>query len=73
MIWIILIYVLSCVLLLNIMIKEVKDEGLTSSYDNLFEYYQFNIIWVICPIVNLMIVILWYVTKIIDKINSCCH
>lgn len=73
MIWIILIYVISCVLLLNIMIKEVKDEGLTPSYDNLFEYYQFNLIWVICPIINLIIVTLWYVIKIIDKINSCCH
>ena len=52
------------------MIKEVKDEGLTPSYDNLFEYYQFNIIWVICPIVNLTIVILWYAIKIVDKINS---
>ena len=70
MIWIILFYVLSCVLLLNLMIKEVKDEGLTPSYDNLFEYYQFNIIWVICPIINLMIVILWYAIKITDKIIS---
>ena len=70
MIWIILIYVLSCVLLLNIMIKEVKEEGLRLSYENLFDYYQFNLIWVICPIVNLTIVILWYAIKVVDKINS---
>ena len=70
MIWIILIYILSCVLLLNIMIKEVKEEGMSPSYQNLFEYYQFNLIWVICPIVNLIIVILWYTIKFTDKINS---
>ena len=49
------------------MIKEVKAEGLKPSYKNLFDYYQFDLIWVICPIINLIIVILWYVTKIIDK------
>ena len=70
MIWVILIYSLSCILLLNIMIKEVKDGGLTPSYDNLFEYYQFNLIWVMCPIINLIIVTLWYGIKVIDKINS---
>lgn len=70
MIWIILIYILSCVLLLNIMIKEVKEEGLSPSYQNLFEYYQFNLIWVMCPIVNLIIVILWYTIKVIDKIRN---
>jgi hypothetical protein len=52
------------------MIKEVKDEGLTPSYDNLFEYYQFNLIWVICPIINLIIVTLWYGIKVIDKIRN---
>lgn len=70
MIWIILIYILSCILLLNIMIKEVKEEGIKPSYESLFDYYQFNLIWVMCPIVNLIIVILWYAVKVADKIKK---
>ena len=70
MIWIILIYVLSCILLLNIMIKEVKDEGMKLSYESLFNYYQFDLLWVICPISNLVIVILWYAIKVVDRIKK---
>lgn len=70
MIWIVLFYILSCVLLLNIMIKEVKEEGMKPSYESLFDYYQFNLIWVMCPIINLIIVILWYAVKVADKIKK---
>lgn len=52
------------------MIKEMKDEGKKLSYTNLFDYYQFDLLWVICPIINLIIVTLWYGIKVIDKINS---
>ena len=63
MIWIILVYVFSVIMFLNIMIAEIKELGLEITYENLFDYYEFNILWAFCPIVNTFIVLLWYIIK----------
>lgn len=63
MIWIILIYVFSVIMFLNIMIAEIKDLGLKITYNNFFDYYEFNILWAFCPIINTFIILLWYIIK----------
>ena len=63
MIWIILIYVISAVLFFNILIKDAKVEGVKLSYENILDYYGFNIIFIIVPVINTVIVILWYAVQ----------
>lgn len=63
MIWIILIYVISALLFLNILIKDAKVEGVKLSYESILDYYGFNIIFIIVPVINTIIVILWYAVQ----------
>lgn len=63
MIWIILIYVISALLFFNILIKDAKVEGVKLSYESILDYYGFNIIFIIVPVVNTVIVVLWYAVQ----------
>jgi hypothetical protein len=70
MIWIILIYLLSAIMFLNILIKECKENGIQISYEAMFDYYGIDLIWVIMPLINTVIMLLWYGVKIADKITD---
>ena len=63
MIWIILIYVISALLFFNILIKDAKVEGVKLSYESILDYYGFNIIFIIVPVINTVIVVLWYAVQ----------
>ena len=64
MIWIILIYVISVVLFIDILIKDAETEGVPLIYKHILSYYGFDIIFVIVPIINTAIVLLWYLVQI---------
>ena len=70
MIWIILIYLISVIMFLNILIKECKENDIPIKYDAMFDYYGVDLIWVIIPLINTVIVLLWYVVKIIEKFTD---
>ena len=70
MIWIISFYLLSVILFINILISECKRERIKITFNDIFDYYQFDLMWVICPIVNSVIVFAWYVCLVVDKIKK---
>ena len=70
MIWIILIYLISVIMFLNILIKECKENDIPIKYDAMFDYYGVDLIWVIIPLINTVIVLLWYGIKIVDKLTD---
>ena len=63
MIWIILIYLISALMFFNILIKDAKTEGVKLSYESILDYYGFNIIFIIVPVINTVIVVLWYAVQ----------
>lgn len=70
MIWIILIYLISAIMFLNILIKECKENDIPIRYEAMFDYYGVDLIWVIIPLINTTLVLLWYGVKIIDKLTD---
>ena len=70
MIWIILIYLISVIMFLNMIIKECKENNIPIKYSIVFDYYGVDLIWVIIPFINTMFVSLWYVVKILDKFTD---
>lgn len=70
MIWIILIYLISAIMFLNILIKECKENDIPVKYEAMFDYYGVDLIWIIMPIINTVIVLLWYGVKIADKFTN---
>lgn len=70
MIWIILIYLISAIMFLNILIKECKENNIPIKYSAMFDYYGVDLIWVIIPLINTVIVLLWYGVKIVDKLTD---
>ena len=70
MILIILIYLVSVIMFLNILIKECKENNIPIKYEAMFDYYGVDLIWIIMPIINTVIVLLWYGVKIIEKFTD---
>ena len=70
MIWIILIYLISVIMFLNILIKECKENNIPIKYEAMFDYYGVDLIWIIMPVINIVIVLLWYGVKIADKLTD---
>ena len=70
MIWIILIYLISVIMFLNILIKECKENNIPIKYEAMFDYYGVDLIWIIMPVINIVIVLLWYGVKIADKFTN---
>ena len=70
MIWIILIYLISAIMFLNMIIKECKENDIPIRYEAMFDYYGVDLIWVIIPLINTTLVLLWYGVKIADKITD---
>lgn len=70
MILIILIYLISVIMFLNILIKECKENNIPIKYEAMFDYYGVDLIWIIMPVINTVIVLLWYGVKIVDKITD---
>jgi hypothetical protein len=55
---------------LNILIKECKENDIPIRYETMFDYYGIDLIWVIMPLINTVIVLLWYGVKIVDKFTD---
>jgi hypothetical protein len=55
---------------LNILIKECKENNIQIEYEAMFDYYGVDLIWVIIPLINTIIVLLWYGVKIVDKFTN---
>jgi uncharacterized membrane protein len=70
MIWIILIYLISVIMFLNILIKECKEDNIPIKYETMFGYYGVDLIWIIIPLINTVIVLLWCGIKILDKFTD---
>ena len=70
MILIILIYLVSVIMFLNILIKECKENNIPIKYEAMFDYYGVDLIWIIMPVINTVIVLLWYGVKITDKFTN---
>ena len=70
MILIILIYLVSVIMFLNILIKECKENNIPIKYEAMFDNYGVDLIWIIMPIINTVIVLLWYGVKIIEKFTD---
>ena len=70
MIWIILIYLISAIMFLNMIIKECKENDIQIRYEAMFDYYGVDLIWVIIPLINTILVLLWYGVKIVDKFTD---
>jgi hypothetical protein len=70
MIWIILIYLVSAIMFLNILIKECKENDIPIRYETMFDNYGVDLIWIIMPCINTVIVLLWCGIKILDKFTD---
>ncbi len=70
MIWIILIYLVSAIMFLNILIKECKENYIPIKYESMFDNYGVDLIWIIIPLINTVIVLLWYGVKIAEKFTD---
>lgn len=70
MIWIILIYLISAIMFLNMLIKECKENSIPIKYEAMFDYYGVDLIWIIIPLINTILVLLWYGVKIVDKLTD---
>ena len=64
----ILIYILSVFILYEILKHDIVLLGYKPTLKNLYNYYKFDIIWMICPIINTFIVLIWIIAKIKKKI-----
>lgn len=64
----ILIYVLSILFFYVILRKDIKSIGYKPTLKNLYKYYKFDIIWIVFPIINTFIVLIWIIAKITKKI-----
>jgi hypothetical protein len=51
-------------------IKECKENNIPIRYEAMFDYYGVDLIWVIIPLINTTLVLLWYGVKIIDKLTD---
>ena len=67
-IMLILIYLLSVFILYEILKTDVILLGYKPTLKNLYDYYKFDIIWTIFPIINTFIVLIWVIAKITKKI-----
>ena len=63
MLIIILFYIISVVLFINILIKDAKLEGVPLTPKHILRYYGFDVIFVIIPVFNTIIVLLWYAVQ----------
>lgn len=70
MITIISIYVLSVTMFFNIIINECKENNVPIKFESIFDYYGVDLIWLIFPLVNTGIVLLWYAVKILEKFSD---
>jgi hypothetical protein len=71
MIWIIAIYLISVIMFLNILIEECQREDIPGlGMKQMFDYYGIDLIWIIVPLINTIIVLLWYGVMIADKIKK---
>lgn len=68
--WIILIYLISTIMFLNIIIKECKENNIPIKYESMFDYYGVDLIWLIIPLINTTIVLLWYGVRIVEKFTN---
>ena len=66
----ILVYLISVIVFLNIIIKECKENNIPVKYEAMFDYYGVDLIWIIMPVINTVIVLLWYGVKIIEKFTD---
>lgn len=64
MLVIILLYIISVALCINVLIKDAKLEGVPLTSKHIFRYYGFHVIFVIVPVFNTAIVVLWYAIQI---------
>jgi hypothetical protein len=55
---------------LNILIKECKEDNITIKYSAMFDNYGIDLIWIIMPVINTVIVLLWYGVKIADRFTD---
>jgi hypothetical protein len=55
---------------LNILIKECKENDIPIRCEAMFNYYGIDLIWVIIPLINTIIVLLWYGVKIVEKFTD---
>lgn len=60
----ILIYILSVFILYEILKHDIVLLGYKPTLKNLYNYYKFDIIWIICPILNTCIILLWIFVKL---------
>ena len=60
---IILIYLLSVFILYKILKHDIILLGYKPTLKNLYDYYKFDIIWIIFPIINTCIILLWIIIK----------
>ena len=49
---------------LNILIKECKENDIPVKYEAMFDYYGIDLIWVIVPLINTIIVLLLVLREI---------
>ena len=55
---------------LNILIKECKENNIPIKYEAMFDHYGVDLIWIIIPTINTVIVLLWCGMKIIEKFTD---
>lgn len=60
----VLIYLLSVLLLYLIIREDIIKIGYKSTLKNLYKYYKFDIIWILFPIINTCIILLWVIMKL---------
>lgn len=70
MIWIILIYLISVILFIDILIRDAKNVGIEITYNDLWDFYGFDLIFAIVPLINTAIVILWYAVQLYYKLTD---
>ena len=61
---------ISAILFLNILVKECKENNIPIKYESIFDYYGVDLIWLIIPLINTIIVLLWYGVKIVEKFTD---
>lgn len=60
----VLIYLLSVLLLYLIIREDIIKIGYKPTLKNLYKYYKFDIIWILFPIINTCIILLWVIMKL---------
>ena len=59
MICLVLIYVISALLFLTILIFDIKKNNGEVSIKQMIEYYKFDVVWMFCPLINTLIVLMY--------------